>query len=80
MGGGSIQSSPGARRARIHLRRMSPWLTAIGVFLVGQAAGGAVVGAVIGGVAHSSEEEHGLGPANYPWSHEGMMSSFDATS
>lgn len=62
------------------LRRMSPWLTAIGVFLVGQAAGGAVVGAVIGGVAHSSEEEHGLGPANYPWSHEGMMSSFDASS
>lgn len=45
-----------------------------------QAAGGAVVGAVAGGVAHSSEEEHGLAPANYPWSNEGFMSSFDATS
>ena len=45
-----------------------------------QAAGGAVVGAVVGSVAHSSEEEHGLAPANYPWSHEGMLNSFDASS
>lgn len=44
------------------------------------AAGGAVIGTVVGGVAHSSEEEHGLAPANYPWSHEGFLSSFDASS
>ena len=43
-----------------------------------QAAGGAAVGLAAGSVAHASEEEHGLAPANYPWSHEGPMSSFDA--
>jgi len=42
-----------------------------------QAAGGAAVGLAAGSVAHASEEEHGLAPANYPWSHEGMLSSFD---
>ena len=55
------------------------WLRACALGVV-QAAGSAVVGTVAGGVAHSSEEEHGLAPANYPWSHEGFMSSFDASS
>ena len=49
------------------------------VFAWLQAAGGAAVGLAAGSVAHASEEEHGLAPANYPWSHEGPMSTFDAT-
>jgi len=32
------------------------------------------------GVVYASEEEHGLAPANYPWSHEGPFSCFDASS
>jgi hypothetical protein len=31
------------------------------------------------GVVYASEEEHGLAPANYPWSHEGPFSCFDAS-
>ena len=29
------------------------------------------------GVAYADEAEHGLHAANYPWSHEGVLSSYD---
>ena len=77
--------SPGSARtskAKLH-RLCAGGLCAFGancgrVFAWLQAAGGAAVGLAAGSVAHASEEEHGLAPANYPWSHEGPMSSFDA--
>lgn len=52
------------------LRRAAPSLAL--------ASGTGVVGGLVGSAAFASEEEHGLAPANYPWSNEGMMSSFDA--
>ena len=31
----------------------------------------------LAGVAYADEAEHGLHAANYPWSHEGVLSSYD---
>ena len=40
---------------------------------------GAGVAGLLGlaGVAYADEAEHGLHAANYPWSHEGVLSSYD---
>jgi hypothetical protein len=40
---------------------------------------GAGVAGLVGlaGVAYADEAEHGLHAPNYPWSHEGVLSSYD---
>lgn len=62
--------------ARNFSMRMSPVVSRVGSARVAGvvAAGAAAVG---GSVAYANEEDHGIPPANYPWTHDGMIGSFD---